>query len=498
MRDSSSIRRSSKRAVELKQIGPHVIDILNDEAAAAAEMLTVNHELVCSPERGCELRARRCPLGGVMEAIDHRAVAAGPVHPAFSALSPAITSMLMTAGYVPKLIPMIDYPSPLDVSDIEAVVANGIVDVDLLSFIRQHHHGLIRYGTQVDPARLVGQIALAYPAATLAVAALRPDEAGWLAKHICRWVKSVSISTRRHMAWQPERIAVGTFLSLSSANVKLQDRDIFIAVNAFEIISRNGILPYRSTWKGRFFGLLPDDFPLAAGEVDLVRAHFGFDELHIPAHGMKQLPVNVLFLPVNDGPNLHGIAEPLTLKRRAVWDNPIRNRRLGRLAKLLVAGDRDQLNIDFPGVATSLLSDGPQRVAVEVEGVDHARILARRLPDWLIISGMDGETPSPALNKSIVTTTAAINGQLDARGLDVLIRADGGIDVPGLLTRQWLVGQSSDVRLVLIDFQDRFDPKFRRQAGLRRAAYRAHGWCGPGEDPTSQRVKDFLATRPKG
>lgn len=65
---------------------------------------------------------------------------------------------------------------PLGPPDLRgAWAARGAVDRALLDFVRARDRGLIRPAAGVDPARLVAQLALAYPA--LSLVALVPREA---------------------------------------------------------------------------------------------------------------------------------------------------------------------------------------------------------------------------------------------------------------------------------------------------------------------------------
>jgi hypothetical protein len=51
-------------------------------------------------------------------------------------------------------------------------------------------------------------------------------------------------------------------------------------------------------------------------------------------------------------------------------------------------------------------------------------------------------------------------------------------------------------RLLLIDFDDKHHPIFRRWSRQRWAAYSEHGWYAPGVDPVLARIERFLTTRP--
>jgi hypothetical protein len=102
---------------------------------------------------------------------------------------------------------------------------------------------------------------------------------------------------------------------------------------------------------------------------------------------------------------------------------------------------------------------------------------------------------SGVMGNGIYTVAAA--DQIDPREIDVLIRADSGSGLPPIEEAKWLQDNRRNHRLLLLDFDDRRNNEVGRSFRKRRSAYRARGWYGPEADSIEERVRDFLASRPK-
>jgi len=259
----------------------------------------------------------------------------------------------------------------------------------------------------------------------------------------------------------------------------------------------------------RLLGLLPDDRQLPQRDHDHIRCFFGFEEVHIPLHGYRPLPVDVIFEQIRGGQPLPADLDPTGLRRTAIWRNEIFNRRIGRLARSLRDNDRQGLQ-HFPRASQAACGRDTRRVAIVAENVEHALQLARRLSGGPLATGAEVHVKGLSredrdLLRSVITTsnnqdygifTHAAAGQIDPRQLDVLIRADAGTGLPPLDECKLILPHGADPKLLLIDFDDRRHHGLGRWTRKRRRAYRAQGWYGLGADPVEERVTDFLATRP--
>ena len=158
------------------------------------------------------------------------------------------------------------------------------------------------------------------------------------------------------------------------------------------------------------------------------------------------------------------------------------------------------------------LGDGSEfRVVVLVENVEHALTLADRLHGWPIVTGPDVATVglSPrqiaALEERrwrggdqparVVATLAG----LDAAGSvepDVVIRADGGADVPEALANCCITHNHRARSLLLIDLDDRHHSVLRRWGRRRLKSYLARGWAVDGSSVATDAIGRFLGSRP--
>jgi hypothetical protein len=198
--------------------------------------------------------------------------------------------------------------------------------------------------------------------------------------------------------------------------------------------------------------------------------------------------------------------------RRGIWRHPRRNRHIAGLAKTLAADRSDGLRERFPELYATANKTWPLRVAILVAGLEQAVAVARLLPGWSLIgSASVNDTGLPTVDKEllrrlcsqigrrdhVIVTIAASENFFDPREFDVLIRADGGTDLPPIRKKHLILENGVDHRLVLVDFRDGHHPELRRRSRRRRDAYAAAGWFAPGVDPIEQRVRQFIASRPK-
>ena len=88
---------------------------------------------------------------------------------------------------------------------------------------------------------------------------------------------------------------------------------------------------------------------------------------------------------------------------------------------------------------------------------------------------------------------------LDAAGPvwpDVVIRADGGADVPEDLAAFSITRNHQPRPLLLVDPDDRHHPVLRRWGRSRRKSYLARGWAVDGSSMATDSISRFLGSRP--
>ena len=387
--------------------------------------------------------------------------------------------------------------------DLAGLGAFGAVDAKMLRFVRENDRGLIRYGAGVDPAVLCAEIALAYREAEVVIARATKRcvrRTGAVVQHLvpeARW--------RTRHGWDLlDRPRVITTLPgrLGYCMVAIHQRDILLAPDALQMLGTHNLEGLKRAFRAHVIGFLPMDAKLSQSEWDRLRCWYGFSECVVPAYGRTMLPVEVLLGRFKARRRADLNASPLMVKRQEIWEHPIRNRLLAKLAQQVRTGRRTS-----PDSPLNQFVRGPQRVAVLVESVGHAIELTRRLAGWPLLTAeqintaglkrwqvralKDARRLLPAGDGVIVTHAAA--EQLDFRQFDVVIRADGGLGLPPRLDQLTLEGGEVDQRrLLLIDMADRQHPVTRKWSASRREAYAQAGWHLPGANPMDERVHRFF------
>jgi hypothetical protein len=433
------------------------------------------------------------------------------IQTSLAGLEPLLTEWLVQHGYQTRHTPR---PEVLDPPVLDCLIGFGTaVDRDILNLVRSHDRGLIRYSAAVDPARLVAQIALAWPAASMLILATRREDAGRFCRRMRTYLPAVSLFAGSHCPPRADRVVVATLGFARDGRIGIEHRSFLISLDPTELFSTNfdtGLGAIRCAWIARIYGLMPVEQEVAPHNRSVVTMLFGPRELLVPWHGCRRRGVDVVFLPVRGGPPVSG-ADPVALKRQGLWRHPVRNRRLARLGRLLAGRKPAAVREVFPELASVSVGRGRGRVGLLVEDVEHGLALAEHLPRVPLVCGpavweedltpkqrkrvRAGQGDACRRRRLIIVTWAGLAGAGD---LGVLIRADGGVGLPPLGDDLLLAPYGDDARLLLIDFRDRHHPALRRRSREREAAYAAAGW-GLAGDPGSPAalLQQFLAARPE-
>ncbi len=410
-------------------------------------------------------------------------------------------------------------PAPLPAPDLASLRTFGTIDRPLLDFVRRHDRGLIRLGARVDPTRLIAGVALAYPDATIAVAAARVEDVHGAARGLERYLPRVGRVTADTSPLEPARVVVGTYLGLGDPVVRIEHRDVLFALDAGEATGHTPRLVIHHASRARTYGLLALDRQLAPRDRDRVIATFGFDALTIPRHGGRERTVEVVIGTIAGGPSVAMDVDVVALKREGLWHHPVRNRRVARMAAGIVRGgvhspgatsDSGTFSEDISPTFLESIGHAPN-VAVLVENLEHALSLSELLPGWVLITGSnvhagglskkqvrmlsEGLPTTPTSSTSTIVTLATLD-TLDLGALDVLVRADGGLGIPPALATIPVAADAPIGPLLLIDCDDRHHPELRRRSRSRRASYEELGWNVDGQ-PAHTPLERFLATRPR-
>lgn len=476
--------------VTLRRSGQHVF-IRPLIEGLDRHLFTVLHRPLDHPVDGY----RVCPLAEQMvwPAGD------GSVQSTLAGLEPLLIEVLQQFGHTVRLTG--DRPGELARPDTSALARFDAVDASVLGMVRRHDRGLIRYdASQVQPARLIAQIYHAWPRLSIVVTATRVEDVRRLRAGLAKLGVQATYLTSRRYESHTGRLTIATYSCLGAGPVGIERRNIYIALNPVELFSGfmgYGVEGIKAAWSARCYGLLPLNSSLAPRDRDYLTALFGMEQATVPRHGFLPIDVHVVFSRIAGGPSLPRNLDVVALKRLGIWQHPLRNRRLARLAELLAAGNSEDLARTLPALA-GMPWDHP-RVGVLVEDMEHARQLAKHLSGW----GDGRSRPLYQFPEDRVVVRdrgghalVTFAGLPEAGPFDVIVRADAGVGLPPMPATQWEVPQSSNRRLLLVDTNDRHHPVLRQRTEQRRQAYRAAGFhILGGEQPTA--LQQYCNSRPE-
>ncbi|MFO0822841.1 MAG: hypothetical protein U0792_06935 [Gemmataceae bacterium] len=243
----------------------------------------------------------------------------------------------------------------------------------------------------------------------------------------------------------------------------------------------------------------PEKATREVGTAAIASTHFPRVYAFVPPKSNMD-PQTRLRLEAMAGPVIHGVEQPkigvhvvmvstpaskitattgaLEWKRAAYWHNQCRNESVARVARAFTSEDGksrgDLLGEEVINVETSFYN---RRVTVLVECTEHARQLLQLLPDWKLVAANSEQADcvdeeSTTGRKLIVTQMAALRYSINA---DVVIRATGGA---GRLPVQVfpMPDASKQRTVIVVDFDDRFDPKAMQYTAGRIREYQAAGY----------------------
>ncbi len=453
-------------------------------------LYTVRHVPVNDAGHGLHIQKQLFPL--IWPQKGARGV---PCSLCYAGLEPLVKELLMVAGL--DVIPTGERPAALPSPNEDALSELEAVDSLSLDLVRGHDRGLIGYDpTHVEPARLVAQVALAWPKRKVVVVTTRVNDARAFRKELEKHLGKVALFTGEHHPARGTRVVVATPNRLGDGALGIEKRSLCFWANPAEIftsadpaVMNPALDGIQRLWRARVYGLLADDVRPSPWQWSLLTALFGLEGIHIPRHGHRDLPVAVVFSKICGGERPPDGKDNLALKRIGIWKHPLRNRRIAALFLALATQDRKTLREKFPDVAGHVRGRLGGRVGLLVEGVEHGLALAALLPGVPLVTGLNAFTPglpahedaivcqrrpfrNPAAGCAIVT----VAGLDRAEQFEVLVRADGGRGLPELPETSQAVAKGDESALLLIDFRDEHHPVLRKWSRERRGAYIGAGW----------------------
>jgi hypothetical protein len=340
--------------------------------------------------------------------------------------------------------------------------------------------GQVAVRTPQDVARLTALLQQFYPEARIAVAATTRHAVGQTRRQLARQLSLVDRPTASGSA-----PFVGTYWALGDFN--RLDLDILLLADGLDLSRRKPAWCVAWPRDVRRYAFLRPDTQLGQRTRLVLEAWCGPLIYRAPAAKGPQARVRVVTAhapPVAVPRGLSGLA-----RKRAAWHNPARNDMVTELARAFAAGDhasvwryglflRDGDRYWFDAYA------GQRRVAVMVEGTEHAQELQQRLPGWGVVhaipsaDALDGAPVGPDRNNSaadkphtIITSLAAARNGMPG---DVVVVGSG--QVPQQLAEPWPPAPEPGREVLLVDLLDDADEDAREATRTRLRDYRARGW----------------------
>lgn len=483
--------------VALQRDGQYVSLEPVDELAEA--FATVRH--IPAPDTG-RVRAVPYPLVWSQDVRRGRRVLQ-----TFAGLEPLLVDWLRRRGHEVELTgdrpPTWAAPDSARLADFD-----GPLDRHLLDFVRGRDRGLARHGPAVDPARLVAQVALGWRRARVLVMATRRRDAKDFRDRLLAFVPGVSLFAGTAPS-RAGRVTVATAGYARAGAIGIESRTVLVALNPEELFPTGELASpvdaLRQARRARLYGIMPAGRELPPHTRSLVTALFGTEEVAVPRHGHLARRIDVAFVRVEGGPRVRD-DDPVHLMRSGVWQHPVRNRRLARLAGLVATGQFTEVREELPQLAGVQARRHGGRVVLLAANVEHALALAGYQSDAPVACGNDvcraDLKPeqkvmlkrSGCADAELVIATPA--GLPTVGPIGVLVRADAGRGLPPIPDDHLVVPHGTKSRLLVIDTADRHHPALRTAAGGRKVAYRAAGWNIVGE-PEPSPLDRFMAERPE-
>jgi hypothetical protein len=385
-----------------------------------------------------------------------------------------------------------------------------VIDKALLEFFYREVAGIIRLDRKhVDRVRVIAQIVRAFPDTTFTIVAARKADVIAFARRLKKLVPECRWTTPDSPNAEGARVAVSTARGMGDWNLDHNHRDVILFLNALEALGDRPKFMVNVASEAQLFGLLDLDQHVSPFDQTELCALFGVASFTMYRHASRQRTVHSFQSPICGGPRLPARLDTLRLKRKGLWQHPVRNRRVARLAQALRKGPRTKWSAFVPEEALGLLPARASKVCILVENLEHALALGEQLPGWPLLVGANMTTwgltkaQQAHLKRRLwvrrdqpprtIATVAALPTFL-AGEYDVVIRADGLPGVPETLVSSLISREKKDQPLVLIDFNDHHHPTLRRCSQKRAKCYTEHGW-DIGWNPQHAAALPFL---PKG
>ena len=285
------------------------------------------------------------------------------------------------------------------------------------------------------------------------------------------------VSTEPDIPWNARPLV--RVESLSGLCQSVHDWQVLIFADVESAASDTGMQQAVSMPEAVIYSIIPIDRRLDVEDRLRLRITSGPEILRLNDKPFTDTKVTVLAVRAyrtRKKPSRH----PLKHKRRQVWHNTKRNQQVAKIAEAFATKDEARLRkcrIPVERIERQLSEmDQRPRVAIVVESPEHARSLRRELPGWRLATGSrlaDKHLPTFPLDveKVIVTRMRAKAAGLAA---DVVVQADATSDTWSDDFGPSLYFNGSN--MIVVDLQDTFDLRVRRDGRYRLRDYNERGW----------------------
>ena len=415
---------------------------------------------------------------------DHTSGESAKALPGLGRNHPAVEARLPTAGLATRFREWyVSRGYEVTVSDTTPPNPQVVVDPDIgrglgteerayIEALAANRRGRILASSARLRTNLIALAVRAFPKAGVAILVSTRAEARTLAVALQPLLRE-----HIHLVWgevpcRGQRICICTYQPLFSWRA-----DLTIFPDDRAVLSRLGCEALFALNEQHILGFAAAEHRLSTRCRFELEASLGTVIYEAPGPGGRRAPVHVLRFDVPDLAMLRD-ADALSRKRAEIWRNGPRNDLVAEVAATLADGELDGLTTPGFDVIDKAGRDedhAPKRVTVLVEGSEHGRELAARLPGWKLLDGLPatkqllGDLPG----RSIMTMTHAhAYACLD---IAVLIRADGDsgpLACPGFPPQR---PGPTRVPVLLVDFADRSGSSLRASRA-RLNSYEAMGW----------------------
>lgn len=360
------------------------------------------------------------------------------------------------------------------------VTGHDIYSEGMLNAVTQHPSGQLVLAAAKDAISWIAVICQRFRYANILVM-VGTEKRAWqiwngLVEHLA---DDVALYT--HSNYDRASCVVSTYRSL-----ELRLGDIIILPEPVEAIGKRAsdIISLLQKRQRRTYALVQPNVRLSPREQILLEQLTG-PVIYDPCP--QKVAVYVSMMDVHSTPVVDE-TDGLTWKRTAYWLNDRRNVAIAAIAQGAAGGDMAAFwdaGILLDEKEDYLQNIVPSDVTVLLESTEHGRELHRLLPDWHLRHLRPGEsiTAAPAAGiqgpaGEIATVAYAAQHGVQA---GILIRTDGGdspIAIKGFPATE---GRTPFDAALVIDVDDRFCKRAKRESQRRRRHYRREGWHVDGD-----------------